>query len=85
MATHSGILAWKIPWLEKPAGVQSMDSPRVGHDLATKHTGIGKLMRGKGERVYFLERQGLAVAALTLPRPLLGSWLHADSPHLGLP
>ena len=85
MATHSRILAWKIPWLEKPGGVQSMDSPSVGHDLATEHTGIGELMRGKGGRVCFLERQRLAVAALTLPRRLLGSWLHADSPHLGPP
>ena len=30
-ATHSSILAWKIPWTEKPVGLQ-----RVGHDLATK-------------------------------------------------
>ena len=32
MATHSGILAWKIPWTEKPGELQSMGSPRVGHD-----------------------------------------------------
>ena len=36
MATHSSILAWKIPWTEEPAGLQSMGSQRVGHDLATK-------------------------------------------------
>ena len=36
MATHSRILDWKIPWTEKPAKLQSMGSPRVGHDLATK-------------------------------------------------
>ena len=35
MATHSGILAWKIPWTEEPGGLQSMGSQRVGHDLAT--------------------------------------------------
>ena len=29
MATHSGILAWKIPWTEKPSGLQSMGSQRV--------------------------------------------------------
>ena len=29
MATHSSILAWKIPWTEKPGGLQSMGSPRV--------------------------------------------------------
>ena len=32
MATHSSILAWKIPWMEEPGGLQSMGSPRVGHD-----------------------------------------------------
>ena len=32
MATHSSILAWKIPWLEEPGGLQSMGSQRVGHD-----------------------------------------------------
>ena len=32
MTTHSSILAWRIPWTEKPSGLQSMDSQRVGHD-----------------------------------------------------
>ena len=32
MATHSSNLAWKIPWTEEPGGLQSMGSPRVGHD-----------------------------------------------------
>ena len=31
MATHSSILAWKIPWMEQPGGLQSMGSQRVGH------------------------------------------------------
>ena len=31
MATHSSTLAWKIPWMEKPRGLQSMGSQRVGH------------------------------------------------------
>ena len=34
MATHSSILAWKIPWTEEPGGLQSMGSQRVGHDLS---------------------------------------------------
>ena len=33
MATHSSILAWRIPWTEEPGGLQSMGSQRVGHDL----------------------------------------------------
>ena len=32
MATHSSILAWRIPWMEEPGGLQSMESQRVGHD-----------------------------------------------------
>ena len=35
MATHSSILAWKIPWMEEPGGIQSMGLQRVGHDWAT--------------------------------------------------
>ena len=36
MATHSSILAWRIPWTEEPGGLQSMGSQSVGHNLATK-------------------------------------------------
>ena len=32
MAPHSSTLAWKIPWMEEPAGLQSMGSHRVAHD-----------------------------------------------------
>ena len=32
MATHSNILAWRIPWTEEPGGLQSMGSQGVGHD-----------------------------------------------------
>ena len=32
MATHSSILAWRIPWTEKPGRLQSMGSPKIGHD-----------------------------------------------------
>ena len=32
VATHSSILAWRIPWTEEPGGLQSMGSHRVGHD-----------------------------------------------------
>ena len=36
MATHSCILAWRIPWTEEPGRLQSMGLQRVGHDLVTK-------------------------------------------------
>ena len=35
MATHSSILAWRIPWTEEPGRLQSTGSQRVGHDWAT--------------------------------------------------
>ena len=35
MAPHSSTLAWKIPWMVEPGGLQSMGSLRVGHDWAT--------------------------------------------------
>ena len=34
-ATHSSILAWRLPWTEEPAGLQSMGSHRVRHDWGT--------------------------------------------------
>ena len=43
VATHSSILAWKIPWTEETGRLQSMGSQRVRHDLATDleyHGGI---------------------------------------------
>ena len=36
MATHSSILAWKIPWTKEPGGLHSRGSQRVGHDIVTK-------------------------------------------------
>ena len=35
MASHSGVLAWRIPWTEEPGGVQSTRSQRVGQDWVT--------------------------------------------------
>ena len=35
MATHCSILAWEIPWIEEPGGLQPMGSQRVGHDWVT--------------------------------------------------
>ena len=35
MVTHSSILAWRILWMEEPAGLQSMRLQRVGQDGAT--------------------------------------------------
>ena len=37
-ATHSSVLAWRIPQTEEPGGLQSMVLQRVGHNRKTKHT-----------------------------------------------
>ena len=42
MAPHSSTLAWKIPWMEKPGGLQSMGLLKVGHDWATSLSCIGE-------------------------------------------
>ena len=63
MATHSGILAWEIPWTEEPGGLQSMGSQRVRQDLATEQRQQGakilriarddQKMKKKGQRGLF--------------------------------
>ena len=40
MTAHSSTLAWRIPWTEESGGLQSMESQRVGCDLATEHTRV---------------------------------------------
>ena len=40
MATHSSILAWKIPWTEDPGELQSMGSQRVRHDRVTEPASV---------------------------------------------
>ena len=48
MATHSSVLAWKIPGTGKPAGLPSMGSHRVGHD------GIDLAVAAAGHQEYAL-------------------------------
>ena len=48
MATHSSILAWRIPWTEEPGGLQSMGLQRVGHDLATKEQQLNFITKNLG-------------------------------------
>ena len=46
MATHSSILAWKVPWTAEPGGIQSMELQRAGHDLVAAQActpGIGTI------------------------------------------
>ena len=48
MATHSSTLAWKIPWMEEPGGLQSMESQRVRHDWATSLSHFSLSCTGEG-------------------------------------
>ena len=57
MAPHSSTLAWKIPWMEEPARLQSMRLLRVRHNCVTSLSRIGE---GNGNPLVFLpgESQG---------------------------
>ena len=53
LATHSSILAGKMPWTEVPGGLQSMGSQRVGHDRVT-NTRLHKVFsRKRSSKIYF--------------------------------
>ena len=61
MATHSRILAWKIPWMEEPGRLQSMGSQRVGQNWATslhfpslRHCTMARVFKNTGR-----EQEGL--------------------------
>ena len=45
MMTHSSILAWEIPWIQVPSGLQFMGSQRVGHDWATEYPNQCQLVK----------------------------------------
>ena len=47
MAPHSSTLAWKIPWMEEPGGLQPMELLRVGHDSVTSLS-LFTFMHGEG-------------------------------------
>ena len=44
MATDSSILAWRIPWTEEPARLQSLGLQRVGHNWATNNNNNNKIL-----------------------------------------
>ena len=67
MVTHSSILAWRIPWMEKPGRLQSMGSQRVGQNCVTSLFTIIKLM------YYNKKTKGIvkvAQSCLTLCNPM---------------
>ena len=60
MATRSSNLAWRIPWTEKPCGLQSMRLQRVRQDLATKLPGLFlKKKKGGGGGMYCIRKNSI--------------------------
>ena len=70
MATHSSILAWKIPWTEEPGGLQSKESHRVVHDRSNL-----ALMQALESENYFVRANGFS---------LCGLWHYVGRQHRGL-
>ena len=61
LATHSSVLVWRIPWTEELGGLQSMGSPRVGHDRATNNTSLLRertvLLKSSADHLHLRHRQ----------------------------
>ena len=74
MATHSSILAWRIPWLEEPGGLQSMGLQRVRHDWATSLTHLLKIT-ADGDCSHEIKFSIVAQLCLTLCDPMNSSML----------
>ena len=56
MATHSSILAWRIPWTEEPGGLQPMSTQKAGHNPATFTFFFLRM-----NKVYFQGKFGLGI------------------------
>ena len=73
MATHSSILAWRIPWTEEPGGRQSMMSQRVGHDWVTNTWGT-RVPHGTGKELAISSIPILFLSSLWNPPQLGFAW-----------
>ena len=75
MATHSSILAWRIPWTEEPGGLQSTGSQRVGHDGVTSLSLLFNLYTE-----YIMRNTGLkeAQAGIKIARGNINNLRYAD-------
>ena len=51
MATHSSVLAWKIPWTEEAGGLSPWGC-RVSHDAETEHVRTVRVVNGPDETIY---------------------------------
>ena len=67
MATHSSILAWRIPWTEEPGGLLSIESQRVGHDLVTNHIPFSGFKLGQINNFLSLHLHLFLISPATAP------------------
>ena len=64
MAIHSSILAWRIPWMEEPGGLQATGSQRVRHDRVTSLNGCKNVFSVQTMKL------GVGFSSLSLPESL---------------
>ena len=74
MATHSSILAWRIPWPEEPGGLQSIALQRDGHGTnehahCSSKVLLGLFLKVHGKKKKFTGPKGMAPAHLTIAQP----------------
>ena len=72
MATPSSIFAWRIPWIEKPGGLQSMESQRVGNNCVNESEekqGIKYEIKSSSQSM--LNTRQLLPASLLAPKNIL--------------
>ena len=75
MATHSSILAWKIPWMEEPGRLRFMGLQRVGRDWATSLTHSSScLISGSGIATSFSQSQSCGDPGPATPGRALAPW-----------
>ena len=75
MATHSTILAWEIPWTEKPGGYSARDHKRVRHGLATRQQ---LLKRQSHLQLTKLEHSARPERSRTTQRVMNGAMLESE-------
>ena len=79
MATHSSILAWRIPWTEEPGGLQSMGSERVGHSSSYIFARVNmRLMKQSNSRTFNDFKNTAVYSSLSSWSRAGGQLLHHD-------
>ena len=80
MATHSSILAWRIPWTEDPAGLQSTGWQRVRHDLTKQQHYITLQIHVGGRKAGLTQETARPLGGIRFLIRFQGRWLLPDTP-----